>query len=193
MTILEQVQKRSQLKCELCFSPDELDLFNVMPEEKENTENSTLLCNTCRGALNHNNIEDNAHWNCLEQSMWSEHDSVKILIFRLLSHLQHQSWAKELLDQLYLEEHLINKAKAVSFKSKDSKSLTKDSNGTILHDGDTVTLIKDLVVKGANFTAKRGTTVKKISLTDNSEQIEGRINGTRIVLLTCYLKKILIS
>jgi protein PhnA len=46
-----------------------------------------------------------------------------------------------------------------------------------------------LVVKGANFTAKRGTTVKNISLTDNPEHIEGKVNGTRIVLLSKFLKK----
>jgi len=50
-------------------------------------------------------------------------------------------------------------------------------------------LIKDLDVKGAGFTAKRGTAVRNISLTSNPEHIEGRVNGTRIVLLTCFLKK----
>ena len=44
-------------------------------------------------------------------------------------------------------------------------------------------------VKGAGFTAKRGTAVRNISLTENPEQIEGRVNGVKIVLLTCFLKK----
>ncbi|NBU22117.1 PhnA domain protein, partial [bacterium] len=64
-----------------------------------------------------------------------------------------------------------------------------DSFGNILSNGDSVTLIKDLDVKGANFTAKRGTVVKNISLTADPTQIEGRVNGTQIVLLTQYLKK----
>jgi protein PhnA len=65
-----------------------------------------------------------------------------------------------------------------------------DSNGTILENGDTVTLIKDLEVKGANFTAKRGTSVRNIRLVhDNPEQIEGKINGQGIVILTQYVKK----
>ena len=72
---------------------------------------------------------------------------------------------------------------------EDDVVITKDSNGTILEAGDTVTLIKDLVVKGAGFTAKRGTVVKNISLTDNPKHIEGRVNGTRIVLVSAYLKK----
>ena len=66
---------------------------------------------------------------------------------------------------------------------------TRDSNGAELHDGDDVTLIKDLKVKGANFTAKQGTLVRGISLTDNPEHIEGKVNGTRIVLVAAYLKK----
>ncbi|MGL5800184.1 MAG: PhnA domain-containing protein, partial [Plesiomonas sp.] len=56
-------------------------------------------------------------------------------------------------------------------------------------DGDSVTLIKDLVVKGANFTAKRGTMVKNITLTSNPEHIEGRVNGVHIVLVAAFLKK----
>lgn len=50
-------------------------------------------------------------------------------------------------------------------------------------------IIKDLDVKGTSFTAKRGTTVRNISLTDNPEHIEGRVNGTRIVILTKFVKK----
>jgi protein PhnA len=65
-----------------------------------------------------------------------------------------------------------------------------DSNGTILEAGDSVTLIKDLNVKGANFTAKRGTVVRGIFLVaDNPEHIEGKINGQQIVILTKFVKK----
>ena len=66
----------------------------------------------------------------------------------------------------------------------------KDTNGTILTSGDTVTLIKDLKVKGAGFTAKRGTAVRNISLVDDTpEHIEGRVNDQRIVILTEFVKK----
>jgi protein PhnA len=65
-----------------------------------------------------------------------------------------------------------------------------DSNGTVLVNGDTIVLIKDLEVKGAGFTAKRGTSVRNIRLVqDNPEQIEGKINGQGIVILTQYVKK----
>ena len=76
-----------------------------------------------------------------------------------------------------------------SEKDGEDVLVHKDSNGVILNAGDTVTIIKDLNVKGAGFTAKRGTAVRNISLTSNPEQIEGRVNGVKIVLLTCFLKK----
>ena len=69
--------------------------------------------------------------------------------------------------------------------------VVKDANGNVLQEGDTVTVIKDLKVKGGgNFTAKRGTTVRNISLVfDNIEHIEGRVEGVKIIILTKYVKK----
>jgi protein PhnA len=65
----------------------------------------------------------------------------------------------------------------------------KDSNGTILNEGDTVTVIKDLKVKGSSSTIKRGTVVKNIRLTGNEKEIEGRVERTVMVLKTEFLKK----
>ena len=65
----------------------------------------------------------------------------------------------------------------------------KDSNGTQLADGDSVTLIKDLKVKGSSAVLKRGTLVKNIQLTDNDEEVEGRVNKVQMVLRTEFLKK----
>ncbi|MBK8196645.1 MAG: alkylphosphonate utilization protein [Lewinellaceae bacterium] len=64
-----------------------------------------------------------------------------------------------------------------------------DSNGNILADGDSVLLIKDLKVKGSSLVLKRGTLVKKIRLTDDPEEVDCRIEGSSIVLKTCFLKK----
>jgi protein PhnA len=66
----------------------------------------------------------------------------------------------------------------------------KDSNGNVLSDGDSVTLIKDLKVKGSSINLKRGTVVKKIKLTDDAQEVDCRINGTSIVLRTEFLKKV---
>jgi protein PhnA len=64
-----------------------------------------------------------------------------------------------------------------------------DSNGTELQDGDSVTVIKDLKVKGSSMVIKRGTKVKSIRLTDNPEEVDCKIDGSSIVLKTCFLKK----
>ncbi len=66
----------------------------------------------------------------------------------------------------------------------------KDCNGNILNEGDSVTLIKDLKVKGANVTLKRGTVVKGIHLTNDPEEIEGKVEKVKgLVLKTCFVKK----
>ena len=66
----------------------------------------------------------------------------------------------------------------------------KDSNGTALNEGDSVTLIKDLKVKGANVTLKRGTMIKNIRLTNDPEEIECNAEKVKgLVLKTCFLKR----
>ncbi len=66
----------------------------------------------------------------------------------------------------------------------------KDCNGNILSDGDSVTLIKDLKLKGSSQTLKRGTVIKKIRLTDDPAEVDCRISGSSIVLRTEFIKKV---
>lgn len=68
-------------------------------------------------------------------------------------------------------------------------SIARDSNGTELADGDSVTVIKDLKVRGSSMVIKRGTKVKSIRLTDNAQEVDCKIEGSSIVLKTCFLKK----
>lgn len=65
----------------------------------------------------------------------------------------------------------------------------KDSHGTVLNDGDSVTVIKDLKVKGSSMVLKRGTLYKEIRLTDNDEEVECGKGKNTLVLKTCFLKK----
>ncbi len=66
----------------------------------------------------------------------------------------------------------------------------RDSNGALLADGDSVTLIKDLKVKGASVTLKRGTVVKNIRLTGGEGEIECRVEKVRdLVMKTEFVKK----
>ena len=70
------------------------------------------------------------------------------------------------------------------------ENMPKDANGTELNAGDNVTLIKDLKVKGAGGTLKRGTMVKNIKLTDDDKEIEGKIDKMGVIVLkTEFLKK----
>jgi len=71
----------------------------------------------------------------------------------------------------------------------EADSVPKDSNGSELFDGDSVTVIKDLKVRGSSMVIKRGTKVKSIKLTENPEEVDCRIDGSGIVLKTCFLKK----
>ena len=66
---------------------------------------------------------------------------------------------------------------------------TRDSNGTILADGDTVSVIKSLKVRGSSDLIKQGTIVKNIKLTDDPAEIEGRVEKQTIVLKTEFLRK----
>ena len=66
---------------------------------------------------------------------------------------------------------------------------TKDCNGAVLNDGDSVKLVKDLKVKGSSVTLKRGTVVKNIKLTDDNEEVDCRVDKMSIVLKTMFLQK----
>lgn len=64
-----------------------------------------------------------------------------------------------------------------------------DCNGNSLSNGDSVIVVKTLNVKGSPLVIKKGTKVKNIRLTDDSNEVDCKVNGTRVVLKTIYLKK----
>ena len=73
----------------------------------------------------------------------------------------------------------------------EDRVVVKDANGTVLNAGDTVTVIKDLKVKGASIPLKQGTVIKNIRLVDgDAEHIEGNSDKIKgLVLKACFLKK----
>lgn len=184
MSVKTYLMERAGNKCELCSASEGLEVM-ALPPKAEEVDSSVLVCATCRDAIENPSEADANHWRCLNESMWSEHIPVQVLVWRVLDSLSDEAWAQDLKTQMYMEDDVMDWAMATA-----SGGVTKDSNGTPLSQGDSVTLIKDLVVKGANFTAKRGTLVKSISLTDDPKFIEGRVNGTQIVLVAAYLKKV---
>lgn len=65
----------------------------------------------------------------------------------------------------------------------------KDCNGNVLSDGDTVVITKTLKVKGFSSDLKKGQVIKKIRIVDDEEHIECKVNGSSLMVKTCYLKK----
>ena len=182
MAINQTILDRSGNICELCGSNENLDIYTVIPKDDQ-----ILVCSTCKEQIEDNSKIDESHWHCLNDSMWSEVDAVKVVAYRILYIMNNQ----DLLDMMYLEDDIKEWADAGLPKEVDKDSLIyKDSNGVTLSHGDTVVVIKDLPVKGAGFTAKQGTAVRNISLVpNNNTHIEGRVNGVKIQIKTCFVKK----
>lgn len=180
---------RAENLCELCGATDDLAAFVVAPHTGDDVDHNVLACGTCRGQLADGAELDGKHWFCLQGAIWSAVPAVQVVSWRLLHRLREEGWAQELLGQAYLEEDVLAWAREGLPVEGEAAAVTVDSNGAVLADGDDVTLIKDLDVKGAGFVAKRGTLVKGIRLTDNPEHVEGRVSGVQIVLKTCFLKR----
>ncbi len=190
MSTEQALQERSESKCELCSATENLGVYEVPPESDGSEDQCIFICATCREQVEDPNKVDANHWRCLNDSMWSQMPAVQVMAWRMLTHLSSEGWPQDLLDMLYLDEETLAWANSGMEDSDEDGVKHVDSNGAILEAGDTVTLIKDLDVKGANFTAKRGTAVRGISLVaDNPEHIEGRVEGQRIVILTKFVKK----
>ncbi len=183
MSRMDALVARSGAACELCQGSDDLAELAVAPDD-DTEATAVWACETCRSQVEERADVDAKHWFCLQDSIWSEHAAVQVTGFRMLKRLAGESWASDLLDQVYLPDDVREWA-----EQGDDQIVVVDSNGTRLADGDSVTLIKDLVVKGANFTAKRGTMVKNIRLGDDPGLVEGRVNGTGIYLKVEFLKK----
>ena len=191
MSTEQALHERSGSKCELCGTTDGLSVYEVPPSSDGSAEQCLLLCHTCREQIEDPDKVDVNHWRCLNDSMWSQVPAVQVMAWRMLTRLSGEGWPQALLDMLYLDDDTRAWAEAGMASSGEEAVIRHvDCHGAVLEAGDTVTLIKDLTVKGANFTAKRGTAVRNISLVPgNPEQIEGRVEGQQIVILTKFVKK----
>ncbi|OZG75380.1 PhnA domain protein [Hahella sp. CCB-MM4] len=187
MTTEAELNARCNGQCELCGSDQSLGVYSLTASG-DRTDIEIMICGVCNDQVSSGELDTN-HWHCLTSSMWSEVPAVQVMAYRLLKQLSSEPWAQDLLDMLYLEDDMKAWAEAGIQSESEDQIVHKDCHGNILQAGDSVTIVKDLDVKGTSFVAKRGTVVKGISLTDNPEHIEGRVNGTRIVILTQYVKK----
>ncbi|WKE67018.1 PhnA domain-containing protein [Gallaecimonas kandeliae] len=187
MSLEKQLMDRAGGQCELCGATEGLAPYQVPASPDSSSDCQVLLCPSCLGEAEAPTSVN--HWRCLNDSMWSQVPAVQVMAYRQLKRLSAETWAQDLLDMLYLDEEVKKWADAGLAAEEDDSEPTLDSNGARLLEGDDVTLIKDLEVKGGGFTAKRGTLVKGIRLTNNPKHIEGKVNGVQIVLVAEYLKK----
>ena len=170
----DELMDRAGSACEFCGVADELVSVDVPSEDQ------VLLCPDCRGEV----VVPAAHWRCLEGAMWSIEPSVQIAVWRKLSEID-EMWATDARESMIMEPEVMARAEATALMVEHF-----DNNGMRLEHGDTVVLVKDLVVKGAGFTAKRGTAVRNISLVpEEAAHIEGKVEGQRIVILTEFVKR----
>ena len=191
MSLDREFQKRSEGKCEICSSDEHLQVHTLAPHKDQDLNKSLTACKTCINQIENPDETDANHWRCLNDSMWSEHQAVQVVAWRMLSRLRKEGWPQDLLDMMYLEDEVLDFAKATGEGEADPEKLIhRDVNGVILEAGDSVVLIKDLKVKGSSMVAKQGTAVRRISLDhENAKFIEGKVGPTQIVIITDYVKK----
>ena len=182
---------RSGDKCELCTGTESLSVYQVPPEGYHSSDSEVYLCQPCLRQVDKKEALKSDHWQCLTTSMWSEVPAVQVLAWRMLQRLRTESWAADNLELLYLDDNLLEWARKTGDHDSDgSVDLHQDCNGQQLEEGDTVVLIKSLDVKGSSLNAKMGTVVKNIRLVpNNTEHIEGRVEGQLIVIVTKFVRK----
>ncbi|RAJ06523.1 phosphonoacetate hydrolase [Chitinophaga skermanii] len=191
MILEAQLKERSNNQCELCSATGTLKVYELPFTPATIKDDAIYVCEKCLAQLEKRDELDENHWQCLTTSMWSEVPAVQVVSWRMLNRLRNASWASEQLDMLYLDDDNLAWAKASGdHENETTVDLHKDAHGARLENGDTVVLTKSLDVKGTTLNAKMGTVVKNIRLVpDNTEQIEGKIEGQMIVILTKYVRK----
>jgi len=175
--------------CDLCRSTTHLSSYKVLPGGFG--ANEIAVCPGCLSALEKPDKPDSRYWRFLAEAMWSDIPAVQVLSWRILSLLKDEDWAAGCLEILYLDDDLLAWANAgFTVEVEEPAEVHRDSLGAELHTGDTVVLTRSLDVKGSSMNAKMGTVVKNIRLvSDNTDQIEGKIDGQTIVILTKYLRR----
>ncbi len=154
--------------CELCGSDVDVSPFRVEPKDEY-----VNLCKTCKSQIESSNLDEN-HFQCLNDSMWSEKSAVKVLTYRLLKKLGRN----DLIDMMYLEPDELAWAETEMEEKFDSV-------GNKLNNGDNVMVIKDLNIKGGGV-IKRGSVFKNIRLGDTP----GHILAKNVYIKTEFVKKV---
>lgn len=190
----EQLMTRSGGKCELCQKESDLAVYKVTPDHYPDHE--VVICASLIPQIDGAEALNASDWTFLPDAMWSDLPAIQVLSWRMLNRLKQESWAADALDILYLDDETRQWAEDweqptdASETDTDGDTVHRDAFGNILQDGDSVVLTRTLDVKGSTMSAKLGTVVRNIRLVpDNPDQIEGRVGGQLIVILTKFLRK----
>lgn len=184
MNLSQELKDRNQGMCELCNTNEAGQAYTVTPRSGEKSADMVAICPVCAEKLEKDN--EGFYWRCVEGSIWSPEPAVQALSYRILNKYKDEAWAESLLSGVDIDESIVQWAMS-AFEQQEQH---KDAFGNVLANGDNVVLTQALNVKGTNFTASKGTVVKRIKLVhDNTDQIEGKINEQTIVILTKFVKK----
>lgn len=184
-----KLQETNLQACELCMSTKNLSSYQVPPDALP--DNEVTVCITCLSQIQGEQSSDKSHWGFLSDIMWSDKQAIRVLAWRILDRMKSETWAADYLEMMYLDDDTRKWAEA----AKDTDGalaavVHKDVNGNILNDGDSVVLTKSLDVKGSSINLKMGTTIRNIRVVnDDDGQIEGKVNGQLLVVLTKYVRK----
>jgi protein PhnA len=182
--------ERANNSCEICSQTStDLNIYTV-PTHNFNTDaDVVILCNNCNAGITNNDYANAENFRGIQGSIWSETSSVKVLSYKIAQQLLTIDWAQEVVDSAYLTEEELAWANSEA-EATANIVVHKDAYGAVLQSGDNILLTENLNVKGTNFIAPKGTKVPKIRLVaDNAEQIEGKIEGSTIVILTKFVRK----
>lgn len=193
MSLEKKLQERSNGTCELCETAEAVNVYSVSHGSGADIDTNVHLCDKCLAQVNITEELESSYWEAfLPNTMWSGVAAVQVLAWRMLNRFREETWAHDALEILYLDEDNLEWAKATGEHLTDIEdTLHRDCNGELLLPGDSVTLIKDLDVKGSSINAKMGTAVRGIRPDPNDPtHIEGKIDGQSIMILTKFVRKI---
>jgi protein PhnA len=184
MSISKELNERCQGNCEICSSAPAVNEYTVTPKKGTSVNDNVALCGNCNSAL------EKADYAALkasaEGSIWNPVAPIQALSYRIIQGASGEDEAVSAASSAGMDEEIIQWGASAFIQAP----VHKDAFGNVLENGDNVVLTQALDVKGTNFTASKGTVVKKIKLvSDNHEHIEGKINEQSIVILTKFVKK----
>ncbi|MEE9426362.1 MAG: hypothetical protein V3V18_15495 [Methylococcales bacterium] len=104
MSTEQELQIRSESKCELCSATENLNVYEIPPNSNANADQCVLICEICHQQIDTPETVDVNHWRCLNDSMWSQIPAVQVMAWRMLTRLSNERWPQDLLDMLFLDD-----------------------------------------------------------------------------------------